>query len=375
LAKLRLFRTEEDLNDFQANTGVMKKDHFKSMGEMASRNSDDIIFAIPSKGSLFEGTLEFLSKAGLPVKYASQRQYTARLGGIEGLSVLFQRAEEIPAKVGSGAADIGLTGEDLFREQATHSGKLLLILRDLGYGHARLVVAVPVTWIDVSSMEDLAELSMAFRLKHHRTLRIATKFPNLARDFLAEHGIVDYALVESLGATESAPSTGTADLIIDLTTSGKTLSENHLKTIKNGTVVDSQACLIGSRQLAAWGESRLAHLENFLDIVESYIRGRDTFSIQAAIHRSKLNELSRFTHQWRLAYSLPMEDVRSGGQREEPFVVIRMTCLWSNLHPLIRRLREYGAEEVIVTRPDYVFRAQSESFQQLRHTLKKGSTG
>lgn len=340
---------------------------------MAAPRNSDIVFAIPSKGSLFEGTLKFLSNAGLSVKYESQRQYTARLGGIEGISVLFQRAEEITAKVASGAADIGLTGEDLFREQALHSDSLVLVLRELGYGHARLVVAVPATWIDVSSMEELAELALAFRLRHQRTLRIATKFPNLARDFLARHGVTDYVLVESMGATESAPSSGTADLVIDLTTSGKTLSDNHLKIIKDGIVVSSQSCLIGSRRIANWDEARLERLETFLDTIESYLRGRETFNIQAAIERSRLGEIGRLTHQWRLAYSLPMEDARAGGRRDAPFVVIRMTCPRANLHQLIRHLRQCGADEVIVTRPEYVYREQSESFQRLLHSFKKGA--
>ena len=341
---------------------------------MTANKNNDIVFAIPSKGSLYEGTLEFLSDAGLPVKYGSQRQYTARLGGIEGISVLFQRAEEVPLKVATGAADIGLTGEDLFREQALHSGKLVLVLRALGYGHARLVVAVPTTWIDVSSIEDLAEVAMAFRLKHGRTLRMATKFPNLAREFLAGHGIVDYAIVESLGATESAPSSGAADLVIDLTSSGKTLTDNHLKTIKNGTVISSEACLIGNKRLAALEETQLERLETFLDIIESHLRGKDTFNLQTVVHRSKLNDLGRLTQQWRVGYSLSMESLASGASAADASVVIRMTCPRSNLHQLIRRLRQCGAEEIIVTRPEYVFQAQSESFQQLRRALKKSAS-
>lgn len=341
---------------------------------MAADKNNDIVFAIPSKGSLYEGTLEFLRDAGLPVKYGSQRQYTARLGGMEGISILFQRAEEVPAKVATGAADIGVTGEDLFREQALHSDKLLLVMRALGYGHARLVVAVPAMWIDVSSMEDLAEVAMAFRLKHGRTLRMATKFPNLAREFLAGHGIVDYALVESLGATESAPSSGAADLVIDLTSSGKTLVDNHLKTIKDGTVVSSQACLIGNKRIAALDETQLERLETFLDIIESHMRGKDTFNLQTVVNRSKLNDLKRLTQQGRFAYSLSTESFVASESATDSAVVIRMTCPRSNLHQLIRRLRQCGAEEVIVTRPEYVFQAQSESFQQLRRTLKKSAT-
>jgi len=69
-----------------------------------------------------------------------------------------------------------------------------------------------------------------------------------------------------------------------------------------------------------------------------------------------------------------MEDARSGSRRESPFVVIRMTCPRANLHELVRHLRRCGAEEVIVTRPEYVYREQSESFQRLMHAIKKGAT-
>src|SRR5947207_1833729 len=100
--------------------------------EMAAKKSNDIVFAIPSKGSLYEGTLSFLKLVGLPVIYGNQRQYTARLGGIENISVLLQRAEEVPVKIASGAADIGLTGEDLFREHAGESEDLLLVIPNLG---------------------------------------------------------------------------------------------------------------------------------------------------------------------------------------------------------------------------------------------------
>lgn len=344
---------------------------------MIGRRKDGIVFAIPSKGSLYEGTLSFLKAAGVPVKYESERQYTALVSGIENMSVLFQRAEEIPSKVAGGAADIGLTGEDIYREQVEYADDLLMPMRDLGYGHARLVVAIPNTWIDVSDMADLGELALSFRMRHHRNLRIATKFPNLSREFLATHGITDYALVESLGATESAPTSGTADLIIDLTSSGKTLAENHLKVLRDGIVISSQACLIASRRIATWHKDRLKSLETFFDLIESHLRGRETYNLQAAIRRSRLAELAaQGSHHWHLAYSLPMEGgaAHEPGQQDE-FVVIRVTCRRPYLHRMIRRLRESGALEVIVTQPNYVFKEHSEAFHNLSKMLKKMAEG
>lgn len=345
---------------------------------MSRNEENNIVFAVPSKGSLYEGTLNFLKLAGVPIIYGGQRRYTALLGGVENISVLFQRAEEIPIKVASGAAHIGLTGEDLFREHSGEAEDILLVKRELGYGHARLVVAVPDTWIDVATMHDLADLAVSFRLRHHRSIRIATKFPNLSREFLAQHGVFDYSLVESLGATESAPSSGAADLIVDLTSSGMTLAENSLKVLKDGTVIASQACLIASRRVAAFNRDQFRSLETFIDMVESCLRGRETYNLQAAVRRTKLSELAYGSHPWRLAYSLPMEEINPAegsdellGARREPYVVIRITCPRPHLHRVIRRLRDSGAEEVIVTQPEYVFQAQSGSFQALKKMLKK----
>lgn len=341
---------------------------------MGAYNAEDIVLAIPSKGSLYESTLEFLKSAGLPVIYGNQRQYVARLGGVDGIAVLFQRAEEIPVKVSSGSADLGITGEDLFREQTDESEDLLLALRDLRYGHARLVVAVPNNWIDVSTMEDLVELTLSFRLKHNRNLRIATKYPGLSRRFLAKHNLLYYSLVESLGATESAPLSGVADLVIDLASSGTTLSENHLKTLKDGTVISSQACLITSRRIAIWDNEKLRRFESLLDLLESYLRGRDTYNLQATVQSPKLNQLAGLGHPWRIAYSVPIYEPSSAKSKPEPLAVIHVTCPRAYLHEVIRCLRESGAEQVVVTQSEYVFLEQSASFQQLKHLLKKGGS-
>jgi len=340
---------------------------------MTTRNKSEIILAIPSKGSLYEGTLGFLRLAGIPVVYENQRQYTARMSRMDGISILFQRAEEIPMKIASGAADLGITGEDLFREETIEHDNPVIVIRDLGFGHARLVVAVPGAWIDVNSMDDLAELAHSFRLKHQRTLRIATKFPNLAREFLAQKGLSDYMLIESLGATESAPSSGMSDLIIDLASSGKTLTENHLKMLSDGVIISSQACLIATRRIENWDRARIESFEMLLDILESYLRGKNIYNIQASVSSAKIGELSMPTNPWRLAYSIPITQIDSPGNQQDSFVVIRITCPQTHLHDVVRRLRDSGAEEIIVTQPAYVFSKKSERFHQFLRLLKKSS--
>src|SRR5207244_8800388 len=117
----------------------------------------------------------------------------------------------------------------------------LLLTDSLGSAYAKLVVAVPQAWIDVRTMADLDDVTTGFRAQHNRRMRVATKYINLTRSFFAAHGIVDYRIVESAGATEGAPATGTAEMIVDITTTGATLAANGLKVLDDGVMLRSQA--------------------------------------------------------------------------------------------------------------------------------------
>src|SRR3989440_10721375 len=115
--------------------------------------------------------------------------------------------------------------------------KRVVVIEGLGFGFANVVVAVPQAWIDVRSMADLDDVATAFRLKHDRKMRVATKYVNLTRNFFAAHGIADYRVVESSGATEGAPAAGSAELIVDITTTGATLAANALKGMDDGVIL------------------------------------------------------------------------------------------------------------------------------------------
>ena len=141
---------------------------------------------------------------------------------------------------------MGVTGEDLLREQAPELAGRIHLIKPLGFGFANVVVAVPQYWIDVSTMADLDDVCAAFAAKHRRRLRIATKYLQLTRSFFAHMGISDYRIVESAGATEGAPAAGTAEAIVDITTTGATLAANGLKILEDGTILESQAQLAAS---------------------------------------------------------------------------------------------------------------------------------
>ncbi len=204
-----------------------------------------LILAIPSKGRLQEQTLAYLAAAGLSMRQSrGARDYTASLAGVDGVTMSLLSAAEIADDLIAGKIHLGITGEDLLAERS--AGNRIHSIERLGFGNAKVIVAVPRAWIDVSTMADLDDVAASFHTRHHRKLRVATKYVTLARNFFASHGIADYRIVESLGATEGAPASGTAEAIVDITTTGATLTANDLKILDDGIILESQAALTAS---------------------------------------------------------------------------------------------------------------------------------
>jgi len=218
-----------------------------------------VTLALPSKGRLKEQALEALAKAGLSVGLPQdERKYHARIETCPGVEVVFLSASEIAGEIGAGAVDLGVTGEDLVRETLAEWEARAEIAARLGFGHADVVVAVPEIWLDVDTMADLDDVAADFRQRHGRRLRIATKYRRLTQQFFtAKHGIQVYRIVESLGATEGAPAAGSADIVVDITSSGSTLRANHLKVLSDGVILRSQACLVTSRRTRAPADEAL----------------------------------------------------------------------------------------------------------------------
>ena len=195
----------------------------------------------------------FFARAGLElVQGRGARDYRGAIAGLPGVEVAYVSSAEIVGQLAAGAAHFGVAGEDLLREKVPDVEARLELLSPLGFGHANVVVAAPKAWIDVRTMADLDDVASAYRAKRGERMRVATKYVNLTRRFFAEHGVADYRIVESLGATEGAPASGAAELIVDITTTGATLAANALKTLDDGTILRSQATLIASLT-APWG--------------------------------------------------------------------------------------------------------------------------
>ena len=208
---------------------------------------DLITIGLPSKGRLKEKSISFFNDKGLKIiQSEKERNYFGAIENKPNVKIIFLHAKEIIQRLGDGTLDIGISGLDLLKESDKNLQSKINIQKELDYGNASLVIAVPDDWIDVQTVADLEEVSYDLRSKQNTRLRVATKYPNLTNDFLISKGVTQYRLVSSLGATESYPFIGSSEIISDITSTGKTLADNSLRVLKDGIILNSTACLLVS---------------------------------------------------------------------------------------------------------------------------------
>jgi ATP phosphoribosyltransferase len=222
-----------------------------------------IKLGIPSKGRLQDKTFNWFRARAIELsRTGSDREYAGAVKGVDGVELVLLSAGEIPRELAAGRIHLGVTGTDLVREKTPNWAETTTELTKLGFGHADLIIAVPNTWIDVDTLDDLDAAAAQFRADHGFRLRIATKYHALVRDFLRDHGVADYQLVDSQGATEGTVKNLTAEAIADITSSGDTLKANHLKVISDGIIHRSQAALFRS-ETADWRGGRAQNFNSF----------------------------------------------------------------------------------------------------------------
>ena len=340
-------------------------------GTVSSPRTAPLRLALPSDGELHQPSLDFLGACGLPVERASLRRYTAALGSVADTVALLQRAADIPSKVEEGSADLGIVGLDRYLESRVEEGDSLVLLEDLAFGRCELVIAVPDLWVDVVSTRDLADLAVEFR-EAGRELRIATKYPRLVQNYLYAQGVNYFTLVLSSGTLEAAPAMGYADLIADLSASGATLRENGLKTLEDGSVLTSQACLIGNRRFLALDEAKLEGTRAVLERMEAHLRAQNFCSITAnvqgsspeavAAHIVERGELAGVRGPTLASVFTPA----SGGWYAATIVVERKRLLEA-----VEHLRRLGGNGITVSSPTYLFHDDCEAYRRLESALSK----
>lgn len=321
----------------------------------AAEQNGTLVIAIPSKGRLQENTASFFARAGLTVTQGrGARDYRGALKEMAGVEIAFLSASEIVQQLASGNVHLGVTGEDLVRENVADADTRMELLTPLGFGHANVVVAVPQAWIDVRTMADLEDVAAAFRARRGgQRMRVATKYINLTRAWFAQNGVTDYRIVESLGATEGAPAAGQAELIVDITTTGATLKANALKILDDGVMLRSEANLVASIN-AHWGDSQKALARKILSRIAAEEDARTSREIRCAIP-SKPRRTAREAEEKfgaRMLYGIEGD-------------IVRLVCPVAKVAEAADWLIEHGAQHVSVSALDYIFSAVNPLYERL----------
>jgi ATP phosphoribosyltransferase len=323
--------------------------------------SAPLVLAVPAKGRLQENAEAFFARAGLTlVKPRGARDYRGTIAGLDGVEIAYLSASEITSQLAAGAVHMGVTGEDLVREMIDDADKRVVLIEPLGFGFANVVVAVPQAWIDVRTMADIDDVATAFRQHHGRKMRVATKYVNLTRGFFAEHGVIDYRIVESSGATEGAPAAGTAEMIVDITTTGTTLAANGLKIVEDGTMLRSQANLVAARG-AKWSEQEKSLARVILDRIAAQARARAFREVRARFANG--NNSVTATAKERFGAEDPFGGPTVSG-------LITLHCPPDQVYALTNFLRENGAEAVAVADLDYVFSRGNPLYAKFESALR-----
>ena len=321
--------------------------------------------AIPSDGPLYEPALLFLRSCGLGILRNNARRYDAEIPALPGVTVHFQRHRDIFQKIEEGSADTGIVGYDGFSETRTNNGTSEVVIKQLGFGHSQLVFAVPDSWVDVTSISDLSDISREFR-ENGNDLRIATKFPRLVERFLLKNGLNYFSLVKASGTLEAAPSMGYADIIADLSSTGTTLRENHLKTLRGGIVIASEACLIANTQEMSSSPEKLSQATAMVDRFEGHLRSLDYYSVTANIQGTTAEEI---------AMCILDEDDISGltgptiskvyTKGDNNWYAVTVMIQRDKLLDSVDRFRGIGSGSITITQPNYVFDSRCKAASRL----------
>ncbi len=328
--------------------------------------------ALPSDGELYDSTIAFMRACGLTVSRPNSRRYTGTVPTIPGVEVLFQRTADVTQKVEEGSAELGVTGLDRVFEYRNDEARAAVLIEDLEYGRCEFVMAVPDSWMDVTSLSDLADLALEFR-QEGKQLRIATKYPRLLRGYLYERGINYFTLVPASGAMEAAPAAGYADLIADLTASGVTLRENQLKQLDEGTILASQACLIANPVLLSVSREALALAKSIVELMEGHLRAEPYYRLTANVRAASAEEVSSTVlARPDLAGLRGPTVARVYNIEEQDWFNVSLLIKKGQLLEAVDHLRNCGAIDVAASQLSYLFDGHSEAYENLFGRNAKG---
>jgi ATP phosphoribosyltransferase len=251
----------------------------------------------------------------------------------------------------------------------------LLVVHDaLGFGQCHLAVAVPQGWDNVNSMDDLKALGWTAQ----RPLRVVTGYTHIAQKFFAQAGMPHVALSTADGALEAAPAMGSADVILDLVSSGTTLRENNLKQIAGGRVLESQGCLVASRRALLQRPGALDVVRDMIERLEAHLRAEGQFLVTANMRGTSPEAVAAA-----LASGGPLltglqgptigtiYSPKAGGDPEPGTFYSATLCVpRRQIYDAVKAMRRAGGSGVLVSPLTYIFDEEPPRWRELQRTLE-----
>ena len=334
----------------------------------------DIRLALPSKGALHTDAFDFLEACGLKIFRPNPRQYEAKIPSLPELTVMFQRPGDIVAGVREGSLDFGLTGLDILAEKAYGRSHTILVIHDaLGFGPCTLNLAVPEA-TPARTMSDLAAWAKELG-KNGRSLRVATKFPKITGAYLEKYGVAPVKLISVEGTLEIAPTIGYADIISDLVSSGVTLRDNHLRTIEDGQILASQACLIANKEALKTRPEVLSVARQLLEYIEAHLRAENSYLVTTNVRGSAPEDIAdkmlEQPHLRGLRGPTIAPVVARHHLPDEPnWFAVNIVVQKPDLFQAIAELRNIGGSGVVVSPCKYIFEEEPERYRAMLTALE-----
>ena len=277
--------------------------------------------AVQRSGRLTESTIGMLHQIGLSFESYGQRLFSQTRNFP--LSILYSRDDDIPDYVGLETVDLGIVGRNLVKETQVDVEELFAF----GFGYCQLVVAVP----NDSPFQTPQDLDNS---------RIATSFPNSARDFFNSIG-ASPEIVKISGSVEVAPALGVADAIVELTATGSSLQLNDLKPIH--TIYESEAVLIANKSAMADPEKR-ANIDRLLLRMRAVFDANKFKYIMMNAPKARLDDIRAVLPGLKSPTVVPLAD--------PDYVAIHTAIREDEFWEKIEELRGAGASEILVSALD-----------------------
>jgi ATP phosphoribosyltransferase len=330
--------------------------------EIINGKQRNVRIALPSKGRLADEALRLMQNAGFAVKKTNPRQYKATIPTLPGVTVLFQRPGDIAVSVRDGIVDFGITGLDVISEKQNKENNILIMLDRLGFGECQFCAIVPESEKKINHMQDLYRLIKPGQ----QNLIVATKFPNITKQFFGKNNINNVTFVVAEGALEIAPTIGYADMITDLVSTGITLGDNRLKILEDGLILESQACLIGNRQNLLSSNLVMHVARQLLEFIVAFQRAQNNVAVYANIRGDTPEQVASRILDQKVIRGLQGPTIsRVITHKGENWFAAHLIVSKSLLAEAIQELRTIGGSGVVVTPVNYIFEEEPEAYQRM----------